>query len=209
MAGKPNPDNTQNQDKQDAESVDASLSIPAGNAEAGNKTANASPWDADVTNDMLDDALGRIDKWMKSEIRNRVNMPTATELDGLADLLPRQLIERLGVVGSSVSYLQATIGRLESFSHTLRDVYSFQLRHARSQVDMEALGARPTDKAVEAAALEYAPDLDELKKKQMAVQGSLDQVKALADSWKMIWDTISRTVTVAQIEAGIAGSART
>ncbi len=181
----------------------------APSAEDGSKTGGASRWDADATNAMLESVLERIDGWMATEVRNRVKMPTATELDGLADWLPRQLVEVLGKVGASVSYLQATIGRLEAYAHTLRDVYVFQLRHARSQIDMEELGARPTDKAVEAAALAHAPDLDELKRKQMAVQGCLDEVKALADAWKTIWDTVSRTVTVAQIEAGIAGSART
>ncbi len=181
----------------------------------GSKTVNVSVSDVaeapkvTTDKDKLNGILDRIRDWMATEVRDRIPFPSATELSGLPDFVPQQYVERLSVVGSYVSYLQATLGRLESYYHTITDVYNLEMRHARQQVDKDELGSRPTNKAVEAAALAFSPELADIQNKQTTIRGCIDEVKSLIDAWKTIWDTVSRAVTVAQIEAGMSGSART
>lgn len=136
---------------------------------------------------------------------NEKIIPGHTEMADYPPMLLKELLERYG---GYLTFLRAERGLWEGKVYALHETYDSALTALKGQ-SLTELPKGATEAAKEAWALnhpDFSETLRQTKRLNIEWQGIVLTIKGLIDAYQGAWETVSRLVTAAGIEADLASN---
>lgn len=132
---------------------------------------------------------------LQSEVRGIMKDPTLEPLLERREYTPLDIQQLLTVFGGCLAWLYVTEGKMEAQAHALKESYKKAV--ATQTVNIVA----NSEKAKEAKALEDSEILRQTGKMAIGFESLLIYVKGVAKAYQAAYDSLSRIVTVQELEA--------